>query len=191
MCLVVKDKMIKCNTLLLIYFLIISGCTSGKVRHGFSFDARYDSPDIEILNYRYGSTGFTTMAASESRLRSGIEVSQQNRIFGSLRVGDELYVKWKVKSSGLTYEDTVDLKKLMGSWVRDDDVYFIVAGSQLHVYLVTDKKWETNPCFTIDTTIKPRELKNPDDKILRKYCSRKIVKIYPEATGDYKQKFWR
>ena len=98
----VKCKMIKYNSLLLIFFLTLSGCSSGKVRHGFNFNARAYSPGIEILNYRYGSERITNIEVSEYHLESGF-VKQQDGIYGSMHLGDELYVKWKVLSSNRIY----------------------------------------------------------------------------------------
>ena len=50
--------------------------------------------------------------------------------------GDFLYVKWRIKSTGMVYEDTVDLRNRLPADIKDHRVTFIIRGPQLYVYLI-------------------------------------------------------
>ena len=50
---------------------------------------------------------------------------------------------------------------------------------------------EKNPCLPRDKRPKYKDIKKPDIKILTKYCSFKVLKIYPKVTKEFKSKFWR
>ena len=50
--------------------------------------------------------------------------------------GDFLYVKWRIKSTGMVYEDTVDLRNRLPADIKDHRVTFIIRGPHLYVYLI-------------------------------------------------------
>jgi len=54
--------------------------------------------------------------------------------------GDFLYVKWRIKSTGQVYEDTVDLRRRLPADITDHRIHFIVKGPQLYVYLITPER---------------------------------------------------
>lgn len=54
--------------------------------------------------------------------------------------GDSLYVKWRVKSSGRVYEDTVDLRNRLPRDIKDHRIYFVIKGEQLYVYLISPQR---------------------------------------------------
>jgi hypothetical protein len=54
--------------------------------------------------------------------------------------GDFLYVKWRIDSTGQVYEDTVDLKSRLPRDITNHEIYFIVKGTQLVVYLITPER---------------------------------------------------
>lgn len=120
----------------LAWVLALSACASGPsmVDHAFGFDARVDSPDSLILNYRYGTSGMTFTSSDES-IRYYGKSNQSGNINGPQPLGDTLYVKWQDKTSGQTYEDTVNLKPLLPFSMYRKRLYFVVQGPQLHVYL--------------------------------------------------------
>ena len=54
--------------------------------------------------------------------------------------GDDLYVKWRIKSTGTIHEDTVDLRNRLPVNIKDHRIYFIVKDTQLYVYLITPER---------------------------------------------------
>ena len=119
---------------------LIMGCANqGLVFHVFEFDARRDSPDAEILNYRYGDSKQPGARPPEWALRQG-KVAQATTIIGEMLRANELYVKWRIRSTGAIFEDTVDLGKRLPRDINRQGVYFVVEGAQLYVYLVSDQR---------------------------------------------------
>jgi hypothetical protein len=54
--------------------------------------------------------------------------------------GDDLYVKWRSRTTGELFEDTVDLRKRLPRDITGQTVYFAVKGPQLYVYLVSQER---------------------------------------------------
>lgn len=126
---------------------IQAACATDRrvVNHSFKFDPIWDSPGIEILDYRYGNSknpvvrGCPTQSSPCEKSRQGGSTS------GVMTVGDDLYVKWRIKSTGAIYEDTVDLKSRLPDDITHHRIYAIVHGSQLHVYLISPKRKDGCP----------------------------------------------
>ena len=125
----------------LTFAFAITACaaTQGIVMHSFGFDAIQDSPDIEVLDYRYGNSKQPGARPPAWALREN-RVSQGTSTHGEMLRGDELYVKWRIKSSGSVHEDIVDLRRRLPENIKDHRVYFIVKDTQLYVYLVTPER---------------------------------------------------
>ncbi len=89
--------------------LCVAACTtSGQVvDHAFGFDLRYDDQDAVVLDYRYGNTKLP-VGPTKEQLEAGQTFYFQS-VQGPMLRGDFLYVKWRVRSTGREYEDTVDL----------------------------------------------------------------------------------
>lgn len=148
--------------------------------HTFEFDAVHDSPDIEVLNYQYGSAKLPGVRPPAWALKEEGYVAGGTGIHGPMPRGDFLYVKWRNKSTGETFEDTVDLKSRFPADITDHSVYFIIAGRRLHVYLITPEKSAPNPCPSREERRRLKKSDAPDDKIFAMYCHRKIITIYPD-----------
>lgn len=116
--------------------LVFGACASGPavVDHAFGFDARVDSPGIEILNFRYGASGMPG-TSGDVGIRQFGRSPQVTGINGPMPLGDTLYVKWRIKSTGQEFEETVDLRSRLPSNMKRHEVYFVVQGPQLFVYL--------------------------------------------------------
>jgi len=171
---------------LLLVFLVttsLSGCASDTVRHGFKFDARIDSPDIEILDYQYGDSKVHAARANPARVNEGL-IPQNAAIYGDIRRPEFLYVKWRVKNTQNTHEDNVDLRSRLPSNIKDHGVYFIVEGAQLYVYLISPERLDPNPCPDRDKLLRLQQSSEPDDRIYAHYCFRKITRIYPDRKGN-------
>ncbi|MDH3354383.1 MAG: hypothetical protein OEL79_04120 [Chromatiales bacterium] len=166
--------------LALFIVLNISGCSgnNGLVRHGFEFNSIADSPDILILKYRYGDSRYPG-ARSPGDLTDNDIALQRTGIFGRMRRGDDLYVKWQVKSTGEIYEDTVDLKRYLPGYISGYSIYFIVDGSQLHVYLTSPVFLKQNPCPSWDELVRLLKTKIPNNVMFSRNCSFRYFKIYP------------
>ena len=111
--------------------------------HSFEFDARRDSPDVEILDYRYGDSKNPGARPPEWALRQGT-VAQATSTGGQMLRGDELYVKWRIRKTGEVLEDTVDLKRRLPADITQHTVYFLIRGRQLYVYLITPERRAPN-----------------------------------------------
>jgi len=119
----------------LTFAFALAACASQVVDHSFGFDMRRDNQDAVVLDYRYGESKLPVRAPAEAVKRG--EVFYFNGVTGPMLRGDSLYVKWKIKSTGQVFEDTVDLRKRLPKDITDHRVYFMVKGPQLYVYLVS------------------------------------------------------
>lgn len=185
---------------LLILTLMGSACTPhGVVFHSFEFNALEDSPDVEVLNYRYGN-GLITRTP-DWQLEKGI-VQKRETVTGPMLRGDFLYVKWRIKATGKVYEDTVDLKKRLPAKIEDHTIYFVIRGDQLSVYLISPKRKDGCPRDYSDKARKcieramaanhgavvgcPPDVWKavsdapPGEKVFFKYCIYPIKTIYPD-----------
>lgn len=106
--------------------------------HAFAFDAVRDSSDDEVLEFRYGA-GQKVSTSSDVNIRQFGRSPQRASVSGDMPVGDTLYVKWRVKADGQVSEDTVNLKPLLPPLMDDKEIYFVVRGAALSVFL-TDLK---------------------------------------------------
>lgn len=136
--------------------------TKDLVNHTFEFNAKWESPDIEILNYSYGNSKLHGTSLNDETLRSGM-IPQQIGIHGTMPVGRVLYVKWRIKSTGEVLEDKVDLKERLPRDIENHRIHFVVKGRQLYVYLISPKP---NP----NPWVKPS---------LSMYSNLKVDEIYP------------
>ncbi len=172
-------RIIRC-ALLSLMLAWLTACASGPrvVDHAFEFSASSDSPGVEVLDYRYGDSRHPGTRASPERVSEG-KPTGGTGINGAMRVGDDLYVKWRIKATGEVFEDTVDLKSRLPEDITDHRIYFIVESQKLYVYLIS-----RNPVrgyLTPDEVAKlDREMTTPRQKALRMYIRHKITRLYPD-----------
>lgn len=147
--------------------LVVSACAGGQQLpiHSFEFHATRDSPEVEILDFRYGDSKQPGARASASDVSNG-RIQMGGAVYGAMLRGDSLYVKWRVKATATIYEDTADLKACLPRDITEHTIYFVVRGSQLHVYLVTPQK------------IAESDPPGP----LRKYSDLKVTSLHPTCT---------
>ena len=147
--------------------LVGVSCANGPtlVDHSFGFDVLADSPDAQLLDYRYGTSKQPGARPPEWALREG-KVRQQAGVTGEMVLGDSLYVKWRIKSTGEVLEDTVDLNTRLPNDITDHKVYFVIHGREIHVYLVSP------------------DLRPPGHPVVgpKKYQYFKVYQIYPTST---------
>jgi hypothetical protein len=142
------------------------GCaySGGVVDHSFSFNALQDSPDVEVMDFRYG-TSQQPGARNEHLERAQGKSAQATGVTGPMLRGEDLYVKWRVKSTGQIYEDTVNLRKHLPPDITGQRIHFLIRGQQLYVFLISNQRRTPN-----DSAIGPRM-----------YSHLKTTQIYPDA----------
>lgn len=123
-----------------IVLLNLSACATGATMdknafHSFSFDTRHDSPDIEVIDYQYGSSRETATRPERERVAMG-QTFPYGGTNGFIPRGEFLYVKWRVKGSEQVFEDKVDLASRLPADIEGLRIHFVIMGSQLYVYLI-------------------------------------------------------
>ena len=144
---------------------VLFGCSIGGPRialHSFEFHVSLDSPDVELLDYRYGTSTQHGTFPPAWTLQSG-SIAQNVGTSGDMIIGDFLYVKWRIKKTGEIFKDTVDLRNRLPRNIYDNTVYFVIRGPQLYVYLITPE----------------RSLPGAPSHDLRMYKSRVVRTLYP------------
>ncbi|MEO7939777.1 MAG: hypothetical protein ABIR55_14215 [Burkholderiaceae bacterium] len=121
-----------------ILLALLVGCAAGPalVDHGFGFDAVADSPGIDVLDYRYGSSAAPGVRMPE-QVRKDRGIRGGTSTHGAMVRGDFLFVRWRIRATGEVLEDTVDLRSRLPRELTDNLIYFVVRQRQLEVYLVT------------------------------------------------------
>ena len=128
----------------MVALVAIVGCASNTrvIEHAFSFDMRGDGQDAEVLDYRYGESSVPIVSNSDSLRAQGISPQSAN-VMGPIQRGDFLYVKWREKSTGSIYEDTVDLRQRLPADIKDHRIHFMIRGPQLYVFLISPQRRPT------------------------------------------------
>lgn len=149
---------------LLAFVFALTACASnqGVVFHSFGFDLRYDNQDAEMLDYRYGDSKSPSRAADWA-VSEGTPVFFEG-VTGTMRRGDFLYAKWRIRSSQKVYEDTVDLRNRLPANIADHRIVLMINGSQLWVYLVAPDKRSAG------------DLPNGPQR----YRDRRVITLYPD-----------
>jgi hypothetical protein len=154
--------------LLLITGIQACAVTTVPEWHSFEFDAVFEMNDIEIVDFRYGNgpafpirTRCMPVSEREDKCLQGTSANLLTEI------GETLWVKWKIKSSGLVFEDTIEIKKLLPKSINGMTIFFIIRDKQLSLYL---------------NTFQPRPPVWPVYPGVRK--SGKIYQLYPTSNLD-------
>lgn len=163
--------------------ILLAACASGPrvANHSFEFDARWDSPGIEILDYRYGTSNIPGVRGCPKQYSPCPTSRQSAGTSGEMVVGDELYVKWRIKSTGEVYEDLVDLRSRLPENMQNQSIRFIVSGPQLFVFVISPEKLTPNPCPPRDQLCRITDPSCPSayDRVFAMYCYKKFTQIYP------------
>jgi hypothetical protein len=140
----------------------VSACaaSSADVYHGFKFDSRFVDRDVEILDYQYCDSKSCSARAEQDLVEQGIP-SYQRGVFAPMPVGDRLYVKWRLISTGEVLEERLDLRHRLPKQMFAHVFYFEIRQRELFIYLVTPEP-------------RPVDWINPV-----KGYDRKVIEIYP------------
>lgn len=155
--------------------------------HSFGFDARSDSPDVEILDFKYGGSNVHGLRGCPRHFAKCERVAQLSHVGGEIEVGDELYVKWRIKSTGEILEDAVPLRTLLPSSMNMQSIYFTVDRDRLFIFLIGPDRLDPSPCSVGDKRTlgsSPRAT----DRVISMYCHRPIVVLYPEKEALFKRR---
>lgn len=114
------------------------------VFHTFESSDPSESPNVEILDYRYG---FVKPDASEYESPGILKVNRRGgviNITGALQRGEYFYMKWKNSISGETFERKVELKSKLPIDIFDHTISYRIRNDRLTIYLVTLKDKPAN-----------------------------------------------
>jgi len=107
---------------------------------GFGFDLRYNDQHSAVLDYRLLGENSVISMAQKVLVDQGHKFYFEGIAYQFERP-TSLYVKWKNDQTGSTFEDTVDLRQVLPRNLEDTNLYFIVHGAQLFVYLALKEKY--------------------------------------------------
>ena len=146
---------------------LLASCANPEiVDHSFGFDTRRDGQNAAIVDYRYGQSKLP-VSMPEGAVEQGKTVTF-NSVTGPMLRPDFLYVKWRMNDTGQVYEDKVDLRKRLPENIKDHEVYFMVKGPQLYVYLISpDRRSTETPPIGPST-----------------YSHLRTVQLYPDLPKD-------
>ena len=152
------------------------------VDHTFEFDASRDSRDVEILQYRYGDDGGHNTRTTQDDLQLG-KTRQAANTTGDMLLGKDLYVKWRIKSTGQVYEDTVDLTSSLPYTMKRKRLRFIVEGEKVYVYVV--ERENVRDVMSVAQVEKIRRgHTTPREKAFDYVLRNRVILIYPERQVD-------
>jgi len=131
--------------LLVVFFISACAGVTNMVWHQFSFNGKNDkwADTVDLLEYSYGDQ-YKQIQNSVYTPRNPIfkgltTLPPQDSVNGPMRVGDFLYVKWRIKASGEILEQRVDLSNRLPFDMKDHGLTFVIDGKQLYVYVITPK----------------------------------------------------
>ena len=166
------------QAILALGILCLTACAMGgnKVAPYYSieFNASQDSPDIEVLDYRYGEQEKVFFSPSREAVKLGNTFKSGN-ISGFLPRGDFLYVKWRIKDTGEVLEDRVDLRNRLPENMEDLHVHFACHGRQLYVFL--EWPWDGKPW----AKGQPKDRYKPVPDGEKRFDGHRIQQIYPDS----------
>lgn len=119
------------------------GCSGPTLAvHKFGFNGWSDgwAEKADLLEYRYGNLS--------RKLQDGVtdghpRLGSQSGVTGAMPVGEFLYVRWRVKSTGEVVEHRVDLSDRLPKDMTDHELTFVIDERQLYVYVVTPQRKRT------------------------------------------------
>lgn len=133
------------RTSLLIFLIAINitGCAAfekPEMPSSFSFHMDWDNQHAGVINYalrgkKLDSSGQEVLIDGPSTYNKAAEFHGGDSMTYQYVRPTSLYVKWKDDLTGNVYEDTVDLTKTLPNNLSGTNLYFIIRGPQLYVYL--------------------------------------------------------
>lgn len=135
---------------LLALLTLLSACASAPtlVTHQFTFSGHADkwAQQVDLLEYSYGDQYHMVRDSVDKPqypLKPGQTLPKGTGVNGPMPVGEFLFVKWRLNSSGEVLQERVDLRPLLPRDMSGHTLTFVIDGRQLYVYLVTPKAKKT------------------------------------------------
>lgn len=183
-----KNLIVQITALILV--ISITACAQGTrtpqyttkwgqqvVFHSFEFDARRDSKDIEVLDFKYATATHIMDRDSPDHRYNGIG-AQYTGVTGVMPVGEILYVKWKIKSTGEVIEKSIDLKPILPASMKDKKLYFILENKNIYIYTISHQPVREN--FTpAEASQKNASLVGTRLYMQGFYATHSMIQIYP------------
>ena len=113
--------------------------TQSSMPYTFTFDTS-ETPDVKILDFFYGDETAARTIRNPEYLRKRNQSLQSESIYAHMPANAKLYVKWHINSTGLEYEDKVDLSNKLSNGIKINYLTFMIKGSQLYIFLVTPER---------------------------------------------------
>lgn len=161
---------------------LLAACAGPRsANHSFGFDIRNAVPAVEIIDYRYGQSNLPVRAPEQS-VKRGTPL-YFNGVSGPMRIGDDLYVKWRLRDSGETHEDTVDLRSRLPRDLENQRLYLDIEGPQLYVYIISREEMPpgATACPAKEVWQRMRKSTSSPERIFARFCYFKtITQIYPD-----------
>lgn len=146
--------------------VISHGTKPERVDYAFAFNVR-DMRDVEILDYWLKTERPDyTFTPNFYHTKKGKEIIQAEGTNGRFAKPTMLYVKWRIKSTGQEYQDTVNVRQRLPKDIAGSTFTFLIDGAQLNVYLATRE-------------LRPKDWPIQGDIL---YKNRKVLLLYPDAT---------
>lgn len=157
--------------------MLLGACGIGPKApfYSFEFDAREDSPEVEVLDYQYGDSAIPGTRPSAEAIRLH-QVGQGTKTYAPMPPADFLYVKWRMRQTGQEFEDRVDLRRRLPQALEGSRVHFVIDGKQLFVYVISRER-TTGRC-PADPQAVLKKIR-PQQRIFLDYCSHMVTQIYP------------
>lgn len=159
---------------------IVNDLKGNTVTHGFEFNAKWDSPDIEVLDYEYSTRKPSKEAYAGT---GGNGIAQQTGISGGFPRGDFVYMKWRVRSTGEVFEDRVDLRSRIPGSIKDKKIYCVIDGGQLYILLIPFDYY-TQRVTTEELNRAKAEATTPIKRVLKKKILHHVQQIYPDPISQ-------
>lgn len=131
------------SLIIVLMHISLVGCATGPkmVYHGIGFNSA-ESVDVDILDWQYGTNNAENGGQQQFDTRARVSQVAVGKPFnsggttGGMPVGDFIYVKWRIKTTGEILEDKADMTKLLPRDMTFYRLHFVVKESQLYIYLI-------------------------------------------------------
>lgn len=144
--------------ILLSSILVCVGCASNNnySRYAFELYPRRDSPNADLLGYKYGAGNFVGSSLPHEG-RNNVPYDFPLGVTNFWPPASQLYVKWRSKIDDQIYERTVDLTNRMPARIGEAClVTFLVNHDQLRIFLIAMNRRDSGPRGQYTNTFKGR-----------------------------------
>lgn len=160
----------------------VSQTLTNRAYHSLDFRPGIESPSIDLLAFRYGSSNHFGFRTPLTDIAQG-KTSAGAAITGDLPVGDDFYAKWRDKKTGQIYEDTVDLKSRLPYSMHNQELHPIIEDSQLFIYVISFEPVREMMSLSEVDQIR-RTHKSSKERVFSFKLRNRVTQIYPTRLED-------